>query len=258
MADNNASGSLRDTGASEKVYIHTKKIYDSCRDKDCIEGLRLYPTIGSKALLDGAASVGNGKAELLYVTVRVDPVAYNRGFYTVTTRWYYRVVLQAYTGAPNPVDADGLCVFDKRAMLFGGRDRARAFGSDDEGQFPGNRPEAVVEAIDPIVLDAGFASEDTSDAVTPDIPEKVRAMFNSDIATDCSGRHVRATLGQFSLVRLERDAHLLIPVCDYCLPENDCKCGENGAEDPYEMFSHIDFPADEFSAGETLDGGGNC
>ena len=28
----------------EAVCIHTKKIYDSCRDKDCIEDLRVYPT----------------------------------------------------------------------------------------------------------------------------------------------------------------------------------------------------------------------
>ena len=28
----------------EAVCIHTKKIYDSCRDKDCIEDLRFYPT----------------------------------------------------------------------------------------------------------------------------------------------------------------------------------------------------------------------
>jgi hypothetical protein len=257
MAENNASGPIRDAGAPEKVYIHTKKIYDSCRDKDCIEGLRLYPTVGSRTLLDAAASVGNGRAELLYVTVRVDPVAYNRGFYTVSTRWYYRVVVQAYTGAPNPVDADGLCVFDKRVMLFGGRDRAKTYGSA-LGEYAGNRPEAVVEAVDPIVLDAAFAADDAACAMTPDIPENVRAMFNSDIASENSARYVRATLGQFSLVRLEREAHLLIPVCDYCLPENDCKCGESGAEDPYEMFSRIDFPSEEFSAGETPDGGGGC
>ena len=28
----------------ESVVIHTKKVYASCRDKDCIEDLRFYPT----------------------------------------------------------------------------------------------------------------------------------------------------------------------------------------------------------------------
>ena len=30
-------------GIREAVCIHTRKIYDSCRDKDCIEDLRFYP-----------------------------------------------------------------------------------------------------------------------------------------------------------------------------------------------------------------------
>ena len=29
----------------EAVCVHTRKIYDSCRDKDCLEDLRLYLTI---------------------------------------------------------------------------------------------------------------------------------------------------------------------------------------------------------------------
>ena len=35
----------------EAVCIHTKKIYDSCRDKDCIEDLRFYPTVSSQDVL---------------------------------------------------------------------------------------------------------------------------------------------------------------------------------------------------------------
>ena len=32
-------------GVREAVCIHTRKIYDSCRDKDCIEDLRFYPKL---------------------------------------------------------------------------------------------------------------------------------------------------------------------------------------------------------------------
>ena len=35
--------------------IHTQKITDSCRDKDCIEDLRVYLTTGSQAILDTAS-----------------------------------------------------------------------------------------------------------------------------------------------------------------------------------------------------------
>ena len=38
-------GPVQDTACiREAVCIHTKKIYDSCKDKDCIEDLRFYPT----------------------------------------------------------------------------------------------------------------------------------------------------------------------------------------------------------------------
>ena len=52
-------------GIREAVCIHTKKIYDSCRDKDCIEDLRVYPTQASQAVLERAVSVRGGRAELL-------------------------------------------------------------------------------------------------------------------------------------------------------------------------------------------------
>ena len=38
-------GPVQDTACiREAVCIHTKKIYDSCKDKDCIEDLRFYPS----------------------------------------------------------------------------------------------------------------------------------------------------------------------------------------------------------------------
>ena len=37
------------------MSIHTRKITDSCRDKDCIEDLRVYLTKGSQSLFESAA-----------------------------------------------------------------------------------------------------------------------------------------------------------------------------------------------------------
>ena len=66
----------------EAVCIHTKKIFDSCKDKDCIEDLRVYPTRGCQEVIDRAVSVKAGCAELLYAYIDVEPVTFNRGFYT--------------------------------------------------------------------------------------------------------------------------------------------------------------------------------
>ena len=50
----------------QAMSIHTRKITDSCRDKDCIEDLRVYLTRGSQTLLDTAANTKVRCAELLY------------------------------------------------------------------------------------------------------------------------------------------------------------------------------------------------
>lgn len=39
----------------QAMSIHTRKITDSCRDKDCIEDLPVYLTTASQALLDSSA-----------------------------------------------------------------------------------------------------------------------------------------------------------------------------------------------------------
>ena len=109
----------------EAVCIHTKKIYDSCRDKDCIEDLRFYPTLSSQDVLGRAQTVKGGKAELIYTYIDVEPVVFNRGFYTVDMRFFYRVTLNAYCSCPRPIEVEGLCVFDKRVILFGSEGNAK-------------------------------------------------------------------------------------------------------------------------------------
>ena len=56
----------------EAMSIHTRKITDSCRDKDCIEDLRVYLTKASQCLLDSAASAKVRSAELLYTYIDVE------------------------------------------------------------------------------------------------------------------------------------------------------------------------------------------
>ena len=77
-------GPVPDTaGIREAVCIHTKKIYDSCKDKDCIEDLRFYPAQNCQAVIDRAVSIKAGKAELIYVYIDVEPSASTGA----STRW---------------------------------------------------------------------------------------------------------------------------------------------------------------------------
>ncbi len=256
----------------EAVCVHTKKIMDACRDKDCIEDLRVYLTKSSQCALDRACNVKAGCAELLYVSTNVDPICFNKGFYTVDVRYFYRITADAFVGAARPVEVSGLAVFDKRVILFGGEGSSKTFTSDmadcpDFQNLPqANQPVAVVEAVDPLLL--GMKLVDPCEChcacqcELTDIPPCICSCFGSDLEFGGEGKRLYVSLGQFSLIRLERDTQLLIPVYDYCMPEKECTC-DGGAceEDPCELFRHVKFPVHEFFPIDRVpapDGGCGC
>ena len=248
-------------GIREAVCIHTRKIFDSCRDKDCIEDLRFYPKLSCVETLNRAQSVKAGSAKLLYVYVDTEPVSFNRGFYTVDMRFFYQVTLQAYLSCSCPVTVEGLCVFDKRAILFGSEgsakifsSRMRAGGCDTQLTREANAPIAVVEAVDPIVLDARIVDccgRRECDCDLCEVPGFINECFGGELSSGDDCRRVYVTLGQFSIVRLERDTQLLVPVYDYCMPDKECACGD-GCEDPCALFRSINFPVGEFFPPNTV------
>ncbi len=266
MPDKVMPGPISDTScAREAVCVHTKKIMDACRDKDCIEDLRVYLTKSSQCALDRACNVKAGCAELLFVSTNVEPICFNKGFYTVDVRYFYKITADAFVGAARPVEITGLAVFDKRVILFGGESSSKTFSSDmvlDCANLPqANQPTAVVEAVNPLTL--GMKLVDACECKCCeceqlcDIPACICACFGSDLDFSCEGKRLYVSLGQFSLIRLERDTQLLIPVFDYCMPEKECTCdGGMCEEDPCELFRHVKFPVDEFFPADR--GGEGC
>ena len=263
MAERIAPGPVSNIKDCEAVCIHTKKIYDSCRDKDCIEDLRFYPTACGQDVLNRAQTVKGGKAELLYTYINVEPVVFNRGFYTIDMRFFYRVTLNAYCANPRPIEVEGLCVFDKRVILFGSEGSAKIFSSkvridglDRQLLEQSNMPIAVVEAVDPIVLDAKLVEcceNRCCDCDICEIPPCICQCFGCDLTMGDDYRRAFVTLGQFSIIRLERDILSLMPVFDYCMPDKDCNSGAGcgcgcccGCEDPCDLFQNIKFPVNQF------------
>ena len=216
MPENLMPGPVCDlSSVRESVCVHTRKIFDSCRDKDCVEDLRFYPTTAAQEVLSTSQMIKGGTAELLYIYTDVEPVTFNRGFYSIDMRFFYRVTLQVCTGTPR-----------------------------------------CVEAVDPIVLD----TKATDCPPTPscdcgrlmEIPSFIAQSFSGQLVFDDSAsRRFYVTLGQFTLVRLERDTQLLIPVYDYCVPQSECPC--DAQEDPCGLFRSVAFPVNEFFPPNTVD-----
>ena len=254
----------------QAMSVHTRKITDACRDKDCIEDLRVYLTTGSQQLLDAAANAKVRSAELLYAAIDVEPVAFDRNHYCIDVTFYYKVLADAVVGTSRPAALYGLAVFSKRAVLCGEDSSAHIFRSNTRiGEADGlstvrfNRPTAVVEVLDPMVL--GSKVKETSDCggeICVQIPGAIRSLFDEELVLSGDKKRLYVTLGQFSLIRLERDAQLIVPVLDYAIPTKDC-CDSLGGctEDPCEMFSRIPFPTQQFTprgCDSTEDCDGSC
>jgi len=241
----------------QAMSIHTRKITDSCRDKDCIEDLRVYLTRSSQNLLDSAAGVRVRCAELLYTYIDVEPVAFDRNHYCIDVTFYYRILADATIGATRPAALCGLAVFTKRAVLCGEDSRAHIFRSDTrlncadgETRYYANRPTAVVEVLDPMVLSSKVKEVcdcNGREETALQIPEAIRCMFDDELDQPSERRRLFVTLGQFSIIRLERDAQLIVPVLDYAIPTKECCDSPGSTEDPCEMFSRIPFPASQFT-----------
>lgn len=239
---------------AEAVCVNTRKVYDSCKDKECLQDLRVYLTRRSQQIFDGSVSVKPKSAELLWAYIDVEAVPFNSGFYTVNVKYFYRITADASCGAGRAKEISGIATYDKRTILFGSEGNVRIFSSlyeqgyDRQMTEKTNLPIAVVEVVDPVVLGTKIVDEGCcGECLSCDIPHCVIDAFEDEIMVNDDCRKLYVTLGQFSIIRLERDIQLLMPAYDICLPEKECSGNSaNGAEDPCDLFSRFKFPVDEF------------
>ncbi len=261
MSEKNALGaSCGNSCFREAVCIHTNKVYDSCKSKECIRDLRVYLTTDSQNFINNnSVSVKPRTAELLFVNIDVEKIPYNRGFYSVDVRFYYLITVEASTTVGCPRLLSGLAVYDKRCILFGSEGGARIFRSNYTADGPDyqhmqrtNNPTAVVETVEPILLEAKIVEPTYCCGCCCDInsvPAPICQCFGGEeLDLTDAGNRLFITLGQFSIMRLERDIQLLMPAYDICMPERDCNCTGAGGEteDPCEIFEQFEFPVDAF------------
>lgn len=244
-------------GFKEAVCIHTDKVYDSCRDKDCLENIRVYLTAQGQCIVDRAINVKCTKAEVIWIFSDIEAVPFNRGFYSVDLKYFFRITLAVFTGIGRPTEVEGLATFDKKVILFGSEGNAKIFASkykedafDPQLWKKTNMPSAIVEVVDPIALGAKVVDvndrccccDDDFDLAS--IPDSVCRVFDDNLILGGEEKRVYVSIGIFSIIKLERKVQLLIPAYDFCIPQKECV----GATDdnPCDLFERINFPVDEF------------
>lgn len=268
----------------EAVCIQVEKVYDSCKEKDCVEDARVlfkYPEKVQR-IINNSINVKCRRAEIIDVYADVEPVPFKRGFYTVDVKFFIKVTLDFFVSrlrsGTRIVTIPGIVVFDKKVILFGSEGNIKIFKSrftDDCNEShvnsalqQDNQPVAKIEVAEPICLNSRI--QDLLDKVFEDnccfdqFPRGVAEAIDVDNFDDNDlgevegvesrsfpTRRVVVTLGLFSIVKLVRNVQLLVPAFDFCVPNK--KCVSSTDENPCELFETIEFPVDEFFPPQKFD-----
>lgn len=249
VPENTNSGCFR-----EAVCINAERIYDSCSSKDCLEDLRVYFPDEQQRIINQAASIRMKKAEILTVYLDLEPVTFNRGFYSVDLTYFFRISLEAVS-SPSvcPETVVGAAVFSKKVILYGSDGSVKTFSSQtnacENPDMPLARktsPKAIAQVADPIGLSARLCEPQCC----PDacgcscgLPENICRMFPGSFGDTQPEKVVLATIGIFTIVQIIREVQMLIPTYDFCIPEKECI---TTTDSPCDLFSRIEFPMNEF------------
>ncbi len=265
----------------EAVCIQVDKIYDSCREKDCIENARVIFKCPEKVqhIIDNATTVRCRGAEVVDVHADIEEVPFKRGFYTVDVTFFIKVKLEFITQS-GPVRETGIVVFNKKVILFGSEGNVKVFkshfekcgcrgeGSANSKLEQDNLPIAKVEVAEPICLNAkiqDILDKFFEDCCCDNLPRHVVEALEADnddhglrcIEGQVGGvnqiprRRVVVTIGLFSIIKLTRLVQLLIPAFDFCFPNKECIAATE--DNPCELFETIEFPFNEFFPPQIFD-----
>ncbi len=248
----------------ESAYIDTNRIFDSCRDKDCFEDTAVFLTDYGRDIVEHSTNVRCCTAEIAAADISVDPVPFNNGFYKIDARIYIRMTFECCVNLTNRQIIEGLCVCDKRTVLYGGEGGTSVFRSDPDtdgfcrgipdipeskscGCGSSSLPTAVLEVADPVVLGAKI--------IERRIPHHCPCQSERDIPANVASRignlapqgerRLVVSVGLFSVIRLERPAQYLLDARVYSVPEKECQFTE--ADDACTVFRNMEFPVSEFN-----------
>lgn len=246
------SGNIR-----EAVCINADRIYDSCGDKDCLEDLRVFFTDATQPIVDEAYLVKPKSVEVMDVVMSVEPVPFHKGFYSVDMTFYFSVTLSVYSSPlSSATEVTGVCTFCKKVVLFGSEGSVKTFSNiQNEGlssSNPQGLPKVTVQIAEPMLLSS--CSKECADIASEwcscSLPNSICSCFEGSFENVLPQKNIFISIGIFSIVQMERQVQMMVPVYDYCIPEKECT---NTSENPCDVFKNIEFPINEFFPSRDID-----
>ena len=254
-------------GEMRTVCVEANRILDSCRDRDCFENVRVFLTDLGQEIIEHTTQVRVKDACIAWTYIGIDPVQFNRGFYTIHIRFYIKLIFEACLCAGRSQEFDGIAVLEKQVVLFGGDSSVSIFRSSADGSAfcaepqpcykERSVPTAVVEAVDPIVLGVRVLEPLCPEPIcccccACDVPQSIAGCLSAPLCHDpCNegggtgARRLGVSLGIFSLVRLVRPGQYLINASEFIIPDKECVTAS--PDNPCDLFRTMAFPIAEFT-----------
>ncbi len=249
----------RNAFSRDTVCIDCNRVLDSCRDKDCFENTRVYLSDYGQDLIERSNNIRVKDAKVIWCQIALDSVPFHCGFYQVTLRFYTKLCLECCVCLGNAQDFEGIAVCEKKVILYGSEGNVSIFQSDpDQAGFcarptcetkaGNNLPIAVCEVAEPVVLDLKVLEPHTPCCCccgASEVQNNVGQIVGANLVDD-EGRNILvATLGFFSVVRIERPGQFLVSATENSVPEKECVIAND--DDPCAIFRKMDFPVSEFA-----------
>ena len=227
------------------VPVRLDRVFDSCSDKDCITNLQVMLENGAE-LPPQYTSVKTRCVSIDDICMSVEPIPFNRGYYTVDITYTFGVELLCYTRTCEaPAVMHGMASASKSVILYGSESNTKTYFSN--GARIGdtnsccdvvNLPTASCQCVDPIALE-------TRICVLPPMPPMLPPQDPENYLPPAPRRTVVLTLGVFSIVELTRPVTMTVAAYPYQVPTKTCSA--DNTDSPCEVFSRLNFPTEEFA-----------
>lgn len=230
----------------------TFKVYDACRQQDCLTENELGPARAAESgcIRDehyhegeiivppsNAAAVTIDKLRVKKVIiVDKEPSPFKNGYWDIDLKYVfeYRLNFREADGSPiGCVKANS--IFNKRVTLFGSVGSDIVLSTDLFNHLSGD---SAMMNSDPFIL-----VEAKGVALAAELEYSRCARAQRDIEPPEPNR-VNVTIGLFTIIKLFRIVQLLVESRGFCIPP---ECEDISPLNPCEFFDELDFPMDIFA-----------
>ena len=167
MQDNRNTSAITNCDGRGTVCINTRRVLDSCKDRDCFEDVRVYLTARGEEMLSIAQNIRVKSAKINSAYVGVSDVPFNDGFYRITVKYYVVLELEGCVAIGRSETFGGLVVLEKDVILYGGKGSTTSYTSSVDNNYCATPEPMNVHCDLPVAVVETVCEQEVNSCVVP-------------------------------------------------------------------------------------------